>query len=637
MPTSVRQGQLIGDRYRITARLGGGGYGEVHRAVHVGTHEEVAVKILRAELLDSPAAVQRFTAEARLCAGLRHPNTLRVFDFGQTPAGAPYLAMEMLRGQSLAEVLRDGGRLGPSRVVAIAIQVLKSLVEAHARGVVHRDLKPANVLLCEVMGEVDFVKVIDFGIARLVVGASDLTATGQVVGTTHFMCPEQIRGVDLDGRADLYALGVLMYRCLSGVLPFDGPTGPAVIAAHLQDAPAPLAERVPGLDPRLEGVVMRALSKAADDRYPSADAMLEALRACAGLGAPNEGGTATATAEGRQRPADEKPPVPRTLGASLPPGLRAGLGATSSEASGLHGPMAKAARSGRLVALLAVLSIAAIAVVAFWFAEGVQRPKPTADKKGKATGAAAPATAPAATAAAPNAPTPSPPAAAVTPTNTAGPAPSSGAAARDRPAGAPPPTGVDSPAAAASPATTLDPLPPDDRLPLQPAAERSRRPGRGDSAACAQPGSRAWCGRCTEAADRDWCTDCRALMPNDKWCARCPTVSGTRAAWCSNCGGETVAKEGSAAWCACLAKVTTRGNPTWCRRCMLPNVEQASDDDWCGCMKTLARTADETYRCRCVVEKQHDPGTKEWCDCHPSERILCRWRSDSPPMGRLTP
>lgn len=288
----ARVGGLIGGRYRVTKRLGGGGFGEVYQALHTGTQEPVALKLMRAELQDQKGAVQRFTAEARTSAALRHPNTVRVFDFGTTPEGDLYLAMELLQGQALEDLLLANGRLEPGRAVRIAIQVLRSLHEAHNRGLVHRDLKPDNIFLCDIEGEHDFVKVIDFGIAKLSRKNShqSVTNSGIVIGTPHYMSPEQIRAASIDGRSDLYSLGVVLYQCLAGRVPFDAGSGLAIIMAHISDAPQPITEVVEDLDPEIAAIVMRALEKDADRRFASAAAMREALEAwqilAAGPGQP---------------------------------------------------------------------------------------------------------------------------------------------------------------------------------------------------------------------------------------------------------------------------------------------------------------------------------------------------------------
>lgn len=272
----LKLGTVVADRYEVNALLGRGGFGEVYRARHTGTHEMVALKVLRPELLAESAAVDRFTAEARLCASLRHPNTVRVFDFGQTPEKALYLAMEFLAGESLEEILARGP-LPPRRAVHIVNQVLRSLSEAHGRKIVHRDLKPDNVFVGSVAGEADFVHVIDFGIAKFLAEGANaaLTQAGAIIGTPHYMSPEQIRGETLDARADLYSVGVLLFRCLSGRHPYDGDTTFAILAAHLGD---PLPSLQPyHIDRGLEAIVVRALSRDRQARYATADLFRAAL------------------------------------------------------------------------------------------------------------------------------------------------------------------------------------------------------------------------------------------------------------------------------------------------------------------------------------------------------------------------
>lgn len=274
-----RLGELIGDRYRLTELLGRGGFGDVYKAFHVGTHEHVALKILRADLGLDPSAVDRFTAEARMSAGLRHPNTVRVFDFGTTPDQALYLAMEYLDGDSLEVLVEAKGRLPPRRTVHLAIQILKSLAEAHGKHIIHRDLKPENIFVVELAGEKDFVRVIDFGIAKFLGDSQNLTMAGAILGTPHFMSPEQIRGDVLDARSDLYALGAVLYRCLTGEFACDGDNQFGVLAAHLSSLPVPLHEFDPKIDAQLSAIVMRTLEKQRDARFADAESMRAALEA----------------------------------------------------------------------------------------------------------------------------------------------------------------------------------------------------------------------------------------------------------------------------------------------------------------------------------------------------------------------
>jgi serine/threonine protein kinase len=275
----ARVGSVLGDRYRLDALLGRGGFGDVYQAFHLGTHESVAVKVLRADVSAEPGAAERFTAEARLCASLRHPNSVRVFDFGTTAEGLLYLAMEWLRGRSLEAVLQTEGRLPPARALAIVAQVCKSLAEAHGRQIVHRDLKPENIFLESLPGEPEFVRVIDFGIAKFLGGSQQFTASGAILGTPYYMSPEQVRGESIDARADLYALGVVLFRCLTGQFPFTGDTPFKVLAAHLHE-PTPDVRAHAAVDEPLAALVTRCLARDRDARHASADALRGELEAC---------------------------------------------------------------------------------------------------------------------------------------------------------------------------------------------------------------------------------------------------------------------------------------------------------------------------------------------------------------------
>lgn len=275
----LENGTLFAGRYRIVAELGRGGMGAVYEALHTGTSQPVAIKTLLLDADGDEDAARRFFQEARICAGLQHPNTIRVFDFGQSDDGVFYLAMERLRGHTLAEHLRMLARRGhvpgEDEATRIACSVLRSLAEAHGAGLVHRDLKPMNVFLHEVGGEL-LVKVLDFGIARC--ADSGLTRTGMTVGTPSYMSPEQVLNRSVDGRADLYALGVILYGCVAGQLPFSGDSSYALMMKHVDEAP-------PDLRPRLRratsedfiAIVERALAKNPDDRFGSAREMRGAL------------------------------------------------------------------------------------------------------------------------------------------------------------------------------------------------------------------------------------------------------------------------------------------------------------------------------------------------------------------------
>ena len=252
-------GRVLDGRFRVDSVLGEGGMGRVYRARQLSMDREVAVKLLRPERGDDKNAEERFLREAKVFSTLRHPNTVTVYDFGRTPDGALYLVMELLVGKPLSEVLAQQGRLSPARLKRIYDQICDSLAEAHAAGLVHRDLKPENVFLLEGEGHRDTVKVLDFGIARMRDSSTNkLTRTGTTVGTPTYMSPEQVQGQPVDGRSDIYSLGVMMYELLVGSPPFDGPTPESVLVKHVIAPPPKLSDVAPEVAPAI-GVLLQSM------------------------------------------------------------------------------------------------------------------------------------------------------------------------------------------------------------------------------------------------------------------------------------------------------------------------------------------------------------------------------------------
>ena len=270
-------GQVLAQRWRIESRVGKGAMAEVYRAVDLRTAAYVAVKILRNTVASDPEVRQRFAREGEIQAHLRHTNIAAVMEAGVTDAGQPYLVVELLRGKTLRGVIKEEGRIPARRTASYAWQTLQGLAVVHSAGVLHRDLKPANIMLEPSPGPVERVVLIDFGFAS-VEGSARLTQQGTVVGSLRYIAPERLRGDPVDHRSDLYSLGVIMYELLMGVPPFSHEDDFDLIEAQLSDPPAPFDALVP---PALAEVILRALAKHQDERYPSAQAMAAALEAAA--------------------------------------------------------------------------------------------------------------------------------------------------------------------------------------------------------------------------------------------------------------------------------------------------------------------------------------------------------------------
>ena len=273
--------RLLGGRYRLEAKLGSGGMGVVYRAADLTMHRSVAVKLIRGVdgvALDEEVA-GRFLREAKNTARIQHENIIEVYDFGRSDQGDMFFVMELLEGESLSTKLRRDGKLPPAIGVHIARQMCAALHVAHSAGIIHRDLKPANVMLVHRAGDDAYVKVLDFGVAKSYTPdqQTQLTHTGMLVGTVEYMAPEQIMGRTVDGRTDIYSLGVVMYRILTGKAPFRDGGVPALIHAHLNVFPKSMTETAPELPGALDRVVLRCLAKQPEQRYESMEEVSRAL------------------------------------------------------------------------------------------------------------------------------------------------------------------------------------------------------------------------------------------------------------------------------------------------------------------------------------------------------------------------
>lgn len=277
-------GKVLNGRYRVTELIAKGGMGRVYKAEQSPLNRVVALKVLDSAD-DAGQDLEfrgRFILEAAATAKLTHPNTIRIFDYGQTTDDICYIAMEFLDGRTIHQTLKDEGPLAPERVVNIIRQVCSSLREAHALGLIHRDLKPSNVILLKTGEDGEFAKVLDFGLVKEVSGTSELTRLDAVVGSPSYMSPEQIRSTNVDHRSDIYSLGVLMYTCLVGKPPFTGVSSVNLLMAHLHNAVPPIGDRAPlQRTPTLEWAVMTCLEKEPANRFSSVDELSRALRTAA--------------------------------------------------------------------------------------------------------------------------------------------------------------------------------------------------------------------------------------------------------------------------------------------------------------------------------------------------------------------
>jgi hypothetical protein len=267
-------GSIIAERYHVLKKLGEGGMGTVYLAEHVKMGRKAALKVMNPGMNTDADAIARFNREAANASRLNHPNVCAIYDFGETPDGLIYLAMEFIEGESLTSLIEKNGYLAAPRAASIIHQAADALAVAHDYGIVHRDLKPDNIMIAKDRDGSDVVKVVDFGIAKASSSdAQKVTKTGLVVGTPEYMSPEQLAGDKLDGRSDIYSLGLVAFNCLTGLLPFPSDTAQEAMIMRLTDQPKTLAEMKPEIEwpAELQRVMDKVLARDADERYQKSD------------------------------------------------------------------------------------------------------------------------------------------------------------------------------------------------------------------------------------------------------------------------------------------------------------------------------------------------------------------------------
>jgi len=273
-------GRVLSERYRILRKLGEGGMGVVYLAEHVVIEKKIALKVLFPDLTRRSDLVQRFIQEAKSASRIGHENVIDITDFGQSPEGYVFLAMEYLSGQDLGQVLKTSGPMGWARAQPMLVQIGKALRAAHEGGIIHRDMKPENIFVTPRDDGREFIKVLDFGIAKVMgldEDAPRLTRTGMIFGTPEYMSPEQAQGQHVDHRVDIYAVGCIMYQILTGNVPFQAETFMGILSKHMMEAPEPPRRRNPSIDPNVEAIILKAMEKDPAKRFQSMRDFVTAL------------------------------------------------------------------------------------------------------------------------------------------------------------------------------------------------------------------------------------------------------------------------------------------------------------------------------------------------------------------------
>ena len=396
-------GKTLDGKYRIDGFLKRGGMGAVYRGTHLMLNKPVAIKLIKPELLSSTDVVQRFLREARAAAHLSHPNIVTVHDLGQTTEGTLYIAMELVDGSSLKELIVSEGAWEPKRTVRLLKGILSALALAHREGIVHRDLKPQNIMVTRDSDGNEIPKLLDFGIAKTFEPTSPaLTSTGMVLGTPHYMSAEQAKGQPADQRSDLYALGVILYEMLVGRVPFDDTSIPQILIKHLSEPPKPPNAVGANIPAELEAVVLRCLEKEPDNRYQSAEELMSALDIVSDTAVRDVALPIIAVTPETLGPSEPAEPTQATRETTMAGGVAAAMpplpsapplplsrSATATvRAHEVRTAETKAGASRFL--LFGFLVVAVVALIALFLLRGTSAPPPEPARKAEPVAAAAP-------------------------------------------------------------------------------------------------------------------------------------------------------------------------------------------------------------------------------------------------------
>jgi len=352
-------GTTVAGRYKILRKLGEGGMGVVYLAEHVFIEKKVAIKILSDDMSRKADLVARFMQEAKAASKIGHENIIDITDFGETATGGVFFVMEFLDGADLAHHIRDGGPMNIERTRYIFNQICRALGAAHTKGIIHRDMKPENIYLITREGKADWVKVLDFGIAKissLDEAGSRLTRTGMIFGTPEYMSPEQARGDKPDHRVDVYAAGCILYEMLTGDVPFHAETFMGVLTKHMFEQPQPPSQRAPqqSISPELEAVVLKALAKDRDQRYQTMKELALDFEAAVGGDAAQAWGSEGSGMMAIARETSQAIRLAAGTARAMPAAATTGAPITDEP---------KRSKTGLVVALVGVIAIASVAAV----------------------------------------------------------------------------------------------------------------------------------------------------------------------------------------------------------------------------------------------------------------------------------